>query len=125
MIDVSKYLGGQYVEGGRAWPSVDCYGLVLEVRRDMGLPQWPDWGSARRGESMQVAAAELVSQFERCEPEQGAVALCYRGSLVTHVAVVVECHGRLHALEINAPTGVLCLPLRRFERRFVRVEYYR
>lgn len=125
MIDMGKYLGGQYVEGGRAWPQVDCYGLVLEVRSDLGLAQWPEWGSARRGDSMQAAAAELSSRFERCDPEPGAVALCFKGSLCVHVAVVVDCHGLLHGLEINAGRGVTCLPLRRFERRFVRVEYYR
>jgi len=125
MIDMDKYLDGQYVEGGRAWPHVDCYGLVLEVRRDLDLAVWPEWGSARRGERMQAAATELASTFERCAPERGAVALCFKGSLCVHVAVVVELHGLLHGLEINAGRGVTCLPLHRFERRFVRVEYYR
>ena len=36
-MNTDKYTLGVYVEGGD-WPHVDCYGLVLEVRRDLGLP---------------------------------------------------------------------------------------
>ena len=125
MTDLTKYLDGIWVEGGRSWPEIDCYGLVLEVRRDMSLPSWPEWGEARQGDSMQAAGEEFASQHERCRPEPGAVALCYRGSMLTHVGVVVEVDGLLQVLECNAGSNVRLTPLPRFARRFVRVEFYR
>jgi cell wall-associated NlpC family hydrolase len=125
MTDLTKYLDGIWVEGGRSWPEIDCYGLVLEVRRGMGLPEWPEWGEARQGDSMQAAGDELTRERERCQPEPGAVAMCYRGSMLTHVAVVVEADGVLQVLECNSGSNVRLTPLPRFCRRFVRVEFYR
>lgn len=126
MIDVNRYLGAQYVEGGRVWPFVDCYGIVLQVRRDIGLPDWPAWdGVTKHGGAMHEAGMQQKHEVQPCEPEPGAVAACFRASMLIHVAVVVECNGLLHAIEINPKHNVTCLPLKRFERRFVRVEYYR
>ncbi|MGC5620421.1 hypothetical protein [Enterococcus faecalis] len=126
MTDMNKYLDGRYVEGGRVWPEIDCYGIVLEVRRDLGLPDWPEWaGVTKAGNGLHHAGMQQAREVEPCEPQAGAVAACYSGSLLTHVAVVVDCDGLLHALECNPRRNVTCLPLRRFERRFVRVEYYR
>lgn len=126
MIDMNHYLGAQYVEGGRVWPQIDCYGMVLIVRKALGLPDWPEWGGVtKEGDGLHNVGSEFVRNLERCEPEPGAVACCFSGGLMIHVAVVVECDGLLHALEVNAKRGTTCLPLRRFERRFVKVEYYR
>ena len=126
MIDVNHYFGAVYVEGGRVWPQIDCYGLVLLVREDLNLPAWPEWGGVtKHNNGLHDVGTDFISELERCEPEQGAVACCYSGGLMVHVAVVIECDGLLHSLEINARRGTTCLPLRRFERRFVRVEYYR
>lgn len=123
---MDKYLQGRWVEGGRDWPLVDCYGLVLEVRRDFGFPDWPEWGHARRGDgSMHEVGSEFVRTLEPCEPAPGVLVACYTGSLMTHVAVVVDDNGILSGLEINEGTGVTCRPLRRLHRLFVKVEYYR
>lgn len=125
MIDHEKYLAGRYSEGGRVWPEVDCYGIVLEVRRDMGLPDWPEWVSARQGDgSMVEVAGKWFPTLKPCEPESGALIACYRGSLLRHVAVVVQDGHELEALEINPKHGVTRLPLSRLKRRFVRVEYF-
>lgn len=126
MIDVSKYLSGRYVEGGRTWPDVDCYGIVLEVRKDIGLPDWPSWdGVTKHNGAMHDAGMEQKHEVQRCDPEHGAVAACFQGSMLAHVAVIVEINGMLHAIESNPKHNITCLPLRRFERRFLRVEYYR
>lgn len=125
MIDLNKYLSGEWLEGGRAWPQVDCYGLVLEVRRDLGLEEWPEWGAARRGDGMHEAGEEFTSGRGPCDPEQGAVALCYLGSLLSHVGVVVMVDGMLQVLECNSRRHVSLTPMSRFRRRFVRVEFYR
>lgn len=125
MINLDKYRAGKYCEGGRVWPDVDCYGLVLEVRRDMDLPEWPEWVSARKGDgSMIRAAGEWLPTLEQCEPHEGAMLACYRGRFLQHVAVVVAVGPALEALEINPGLNVTCLPLSRLKNRFLRVEYY-
>lgn len=126
MIDVNHYLDAVYVEGGRSWPHIDCYGLVLLVRRDMGLDGWPEWGGVTKADNgLHDTGTDFIRDLEHCEPEPGAVACCYKASFLIHVAVVIECNGLPHALEINAKRGVTCLPLHRFARRFTRVEYYK
>lgn len=125
-MTLEKYSLGEYVEGGRVWPHVDCYGLVLEVRRDMGLQDWPDWPEARKGDgSMVRVGLQLVKSLERCEPEPGAMAVCFERRLNYHVAVVVEVNGQLEVLEVNPRRNVRLSPIRRFERKFQSVEYYR
>ena len=51
--------------------------------------------------------------------------IAYRGSVQDHIAVVVRIGGMLEVLEINPGRNVSFTPLRRFERRFFSVEYYR
>lgn len=61
-MNTDKYTLGVYVEGGRLWPHVDCYGLVLEVRRDLGLPAWPEWSEMRKADGGFVRACEQMIQ---------------------------------------------------------------
>lgn len=92
MIDHDKYPAGKYREGGRVWPFVDCYGLVLEVRRDLGLPDWPEWADIRAGDgSMVEVAGKWFPTLTPCEPEEGALIALYQGSEMRHVGVVVRC----------------------------------
>ena len=108
------------------WPEVDCYGLILEVRRDLGLDEWPAWdGVTKDQDGLHRFGTEFVSARERCEPEPGAVACCYTASLMTHVAVVVEFGGALYVAECNPKQGFTCIPIRRFLKQWLRVEFYR
>ncbi|OLY75587.1 nitrite transporter [Pseudomonas sp. ATCC PTA-122608] len=126
MIDHDKYPSGKYREGGRVWPFVDCYGLVLEVRRDLGLPDWPEWAFIRAGDgSMVEVAGKWFPTLTPCEPEEGALIALYEGSEMRHVGVVVRVDASLEAMEITEKHNVICLPLHRLKRRFVRVEYYK
>lgn len=124
---IDKYTFGVYVEGGRVWPQVDCYGLLLEVRRDLGLPAWPEWAEMRKADGGFVQACQEMIQTTvvRCAAEHGAAAAAYRGQVQDHVGIVLEVAGALEVLEINPKRNVSLTPLRRFERRFSRVEYYR
>lgn len=126
-MNLDKYTFGRHVEGGRLWPEVDCYGLVLEVRRDLGLPAWPEWSEMRKADGSFVRACEEMIQryVTPCAPCHAAVAAGYRGSVQDHVGIVIEINGMLEVLEINPRRNVSITPIRRFERRFVRVEYYR
>ncbi|WP_394243880.1 nitrite transporter [Halopseudomonas laoshanensis] len=124
-MDLSKYTHGVHVEGGRVWPHVDCYGLVLEVRADMGLPAWPEWADTRKADGeMTDVAADFLPSLHPCEPHAGAMAVCYEGSHVTHVGVVVDVNGMLEVLDTRSCGGVKCLPLSRYRRAFNKVEFY-
>lgn len=126
MIDHEKYREGKYLEGGRVWPFVDCYGLVLEVRRDLGLPDWPEWADIRSGDgSMVEVTGKWFPTLTPCEPEEGALIALYQGSEMRHVGVVIRFGPSLEAMEITEKQKVICLPLHRLKRRFVRVEYYK
>lgn len=126
MIDVNQYLGAKWVEGGRVWPEIDCYGIVLKVREDLGLPQWPAWdGVTKRNHGLHREGTSFARSVTRCEPEEGAVAACYEGGLMTHVGIVINTPAGLEVIECNPRTRVTCMPLRRFVRRFIRVEFYK
>lgn len=122
-IDLEKYLEVVWVSGGREFPELDCYGVVNEVRRDLGLPPWDDYAGATRAELPGLATA-AASEHAGSDLVEGAVAFCYEGSVVTHVAVLVEVDGRMCTLECNDVHNVTVLPVSRFERRFNKVEYY-
>ncbi|PLN49891.1 nitrite transporter, partial [Klebsiella pneumoniae] len=69
-------------------------------------------------------ARRMMLTLERCEPCEGAGVACYSGSTVTHVGIVVSIDGLLHVAECNPGTNVTFLPLPRFKRRFVKVEFW-
>lgn len=126
MFNPDKYRSVIWLKGGRAYPELDCFGIVNEIRRDMGLLDWPDFsGVTKDGDGLDREARKLMLSLERCDPCEGAGAACYSGSAVTHVGVVVEINGLLHVAECNPGTNVTFLPLSRFKRRFVKVEFWR
>lgn len=125
MFNPDKYRSVTWLKGGRAYPELDCFGIVNEIRRDLGLAEWPDFaGVTKDGGGLDREARKMMCTIQRCEPCDGAGVACYSGSTVTHVAVVVSIAGQLCAAECNPGTNVTFLPLSRFERRFVKVEYY-
>lgn len=125
MFNPDKYRSVQWQKGGRVFPALDCFGIVNEIRRDLGLKPWPEFaGVTKDGDGLDREARGLMSELERCDPCEGAGIACYSGSVVTHVAVVVDIGGSLYAAECNPRANVTFLPLARFARRFVRVEYY-
>lgn len=125
MFNIDKYRSVTWQKGGRAYPYLDCYGIVHEIRQDLGLPTWPVFeGVTKDDNGLDKEAKLLAKNVNRCEPVQGAVAACYTSSMITHVAIVVDINGLLHAVECNPKSNVTILPLSRFERRFSHVEYY-
>jgi len=125
MFNPDKYLSVIWLKGGRVYPELDCFGIVNEIRRDIGLAAWPDFaGITKDNDGLNVSAQTFMQELNRCDPCEGAGIACYSGSLVTHVAVVISLDGVLYAAECNPNANVTFLPLARFERRFVKVEYY-
>ena len=125
MLNIDKYLSVTWQMGGRVFPILDCYGLVHEVRRDLGLSDWPAFeGVIKEGDEMHAACSGFRGTVTQCEATEGAVAACYRGKMIIHLGIVVRLNGLLHVIESNPKKNVTILPLRRFERQYARVEYY-
>ncbi|SXD43908.1 nitrite transporter [Klebsiella quasivariicola] len=125
MFKQEKYESVVWLKGGRDYPNLDCFGLINEVRRDLGLPAWPDFAGVTKDDGgLNREAKKLMISLTRCEPSEGAGAVCYSGSSVTHVAVVVRICDQLLVAECNPQTNVTFLPLSRFKRRFVKVEFW-
>ncbi|HCR0924571.1 TPA: nitrite transporter [Klebsiella aerogenes] len=126
MFNPDKYRSVTWLKGGRVYPQLDCFGIVNEIRRDLGLPEWPDFSGVTKDDNgLDREARKLMLRLERCEPCEGAGVACYSGSTVTHVAVVVKINGELMVAECGSATNVTFLPLTRFKRRYVRVEFWK
>lgn len=125
MFNPDKYLTVKWQMGGRVYPILDCYGLVHEVRKDLGLPYWPLFESiTKEGEVMGRFCEEFKQSITPCKASSGAVAACYVGRLISHLGVVVEINGEMLVAESNPHKNVTFLPIGRFERLYQRVEYY-
>lgn len=125
MFDPDKYLSVTWQKGGRVYPLLDCFGIVNEIRGDLDLPKFPDFaGVTKDNGGLNREAVAYMHNLRPCEPQSGALALCYSGGMVMHVAVAVEVGGQLLAAESNPKTNVTFLPLSRFLRKFVKVEFY-
>ncbi|EMH4161665.1 nitrite transporter [Pluralibacter gergoviae] len=125
MFDPDKYLSVTWQKGGRLYPKLDCFGIVNEIRGDLGLPKFPDFAGVTKDDGgLNREALAYMPNLTPCEPHPGALAMCYTGSMVTHVAVVVRLNGELRAAESNPKTNVTFLPLGRFLHKFVKVEFY-
>lgn len=126
MIDPRELFEAVWLEGGRDWPNVDCYGIGLHVRKLRGLADWPRFDNVTRdAEGLHNFGQAFVAGMERCEPCEDAVACCYTASLMRHVGFVIATVNGLMVVECNPKTHVTITPVRRFERRFSRVEYFR
>ncbi len=125
MFNPDKYRSVTWLKGGRVYPQLDCFGIVNEIRRDLGLPEWPDFaGVTKDGGGLDREARKLMLSLKRCEPCEGAGVACYSGSTVSHVGIVVMLDNQLQVAECNLGSGVTFLPLSRFNRRFNRVEFW-
>ncbi|WP_241603229.1 nitrite transporter [Rosenbergiella nectarea] len=125
MFCPDKYLTAKWQMGGRVYPILDCYGLVHEIRSDLGLEAWPLFESViREGVMMGTFCEEFKGSVSRCEAKVGAVAACYIGGLISHLGIVVEINGDMLVAESNPRKNVTFLPVTRFERQYQKVEYY-
>lgn len=124
---IEKYLSIPYVDGGRSMEGLDCYGLLIRIREELGLTAPPDVGSITRHNvvGMQHRYSETVGQLEECQPEVGSIAGVFRNKALIHVGVVVSIDGRLSVLETNPKSGPRWLRVREFQDQYAKVIFYR
>lgn len=125
MFNPDKYRSVTWLKGGRVYPELDCFGIVNEIRRDLSLPEWPDFAGVTKDDNgLDREARKMMQVLHRCEPCAGAGVACYSGATVTHVGIVVIIGRQLYVAECNPKSNVSFLPLTRFVRRFVKVEFW-
>lgn len=115
----------RYVEGGREYPELDCYGVAIYVREMLGMRRLPELtGAVKEGGNINAYGKPTAVMMRGTNAEHGAVAACYdeHGNM-THTGIVVD-SGGLCVVESNPVHNVTCMPLSRFKRRFFEVKYY-
>lgn len=127
MFNPDKYLTVRWQMGGRVYPVLDCYGLVHEVRKDLGLPKWPDFsGVISEGDAMHKIVTSFQSNVVECMPCLGAVAVCYKAEMAVHLGIVVTVDGELRVMESQIRTNATLLSIGRFESRYMgKVRYFK
>ena len=66
MFNPDKYRSVKWQKGGRAYPLLDCFGIVNEIRSDLGLPEWPDFaGVTKDGGGLDREARKLMLSLKR------------------------------------------------------------
>lgn len=127
-MTLNDYIGTEYEDGARGPGRLDCWGLVRSIRHNiLGLPLLPSFGHVRHTMPREFTKSyrEVAKTMTRCEPEVGAIAAVFRGKICIHVAVVVEIDGDLAIMEICPKTNCRWLRIPDFERRYLKVIYYR
>lgn len=123
MIDLMQ---APYLDGGRTLAGIDCWGVVLEVRRRMGLPELPSIGGTIRTDVKSATRyyAEISATLVPGAPRQGAIAAVLRGGLFVHAGVVVEADGRTWVMDTNPGSLPTMHHLADFQARYFKVVFY-
>ena len=122
-INQDDYLDIKYKQGGRAYPVLDCYGLVNKVRGDLGLCLFPDFeGVGKSG--LDFNMREFIKSRIECRPAEGAMVLVYKSGLVNHVGIIVSLENALYVAECNPRTNVTFTPLARFIRQNPKLDFW-
>lgn len=72
---LSELVGRPYAPGARGPAAFDCWGLVLEVRRRLGLPLPPDFAHATPAEIRAAYASPRPAGWARGPLTRGAIVL--------------------------------------------------
>lgn len=126
MIDFRRYRAWVYEDGARGPQRIDCWGLVREVRHDMGHPWLPSFAECRHTDPRGFTRAyETQAREMQTGPAAVAsIAAAFRGRICVHVGIVVGIDSRLMVLDINPGRGVGVESLADFEARYAEVLYY-
>lgn len=127
MIDFRRYRSWVYEDGARGPLRIDCWGLVREVRHDMGFAWLPSFSECRNTDPRGFTRAyeQQAQEMQTGPAEEGSIAAAFRGRICVHVGIVVAIDDRLLVLDINPGRGVGAEPLTDFEARYAEVLYYR
>ena len=90
---INRFLSVPYVERGRSMSGLDCWGLVVLVKRELFNEELPSFGAAIRGASMQEALERELPNHSDSNFKDGAIACVFKdvcGKMCFfHVGIVV------------------------------------
>ena len=123
---MNQFFTVPYEDGGRTMVGLDCWGLALQVRAFLGLPELPADPEAIRGNGRAIAAqfSAISSTMDVGDPRPGALAAVFKGPLFVHVGVVISADGRLWVMETNPGAGVNMRKVADFNAAYYKVVYY-
>ena len=127
-MTVNDYIGLEYEDGGRGPDKYDCWGLVRSVRHEVfGRSLLPSFGTIRPTMCIEFTRScnEVCNGLEKCGPEPGALVGIFRGRVCTHVGIMVEVGGVLGVLDTTSKTNSRWMCFSDFQRRYMKVIYYR
>lgn len=124
MKTLNDYLTAVYADFSYGPHFYSCWGLAREVRHELyGRSELCKWGNVNK-HAMDGAWNEAEQLLMRSDPVPGALACVFRGQRFVHVGVVVESDRGLCVMDISPTQNTQIHTLPRFERRFLRVEYW-
>lgn len=127
MINVQRYIGIPWLDGGRSFSGCECWGLVeIVLKNEFGIEipcQYPQNFSDIRDTVKNIRAAIDNDPWVKvCTPAYGDVVAMGRGSHIHHVGVYVP-GGCLHCI---GGIGTVLTSLRGLKKYgFKKMEYYR
>lgn len=115
-----------YLDGGRTLQGIDCWGVVLEVRRRMGLPELPSIGGTVRSDVKEATRfyQSISAGLAIGPPRPGAIAAVLRGGLFVHAGVVIEADGRTWVMDTNPGNLPTMHPIADFLATYFKVTFY-
>jgi len=127
MIWAARYVGLPFVDHGRDWNGVDCWGLVQLVMREERGIALPSYGEISALDLAKVAG--LIAGESALEPwlpvikaEPFDVAVMYRRRDPVHVGIMVSANEILH---IEQKTAAVMVPIDHGSVRFRYPRFFR
>lgn len=119
-------MNSRYVNGGRALPCVDCWGMTrlafLEIH-GIDLPMLDGLNAeSLMGKSRNYV--QLAKIMRECEPEHGAIAAVVTGNACEHVGICLTLGSTLMVMETTEETGPRIIPFNAFVQERGNVQCY-
>ena len=123
MIEI---MSAPYLDCGRDENGIDCWGIVLWVRRYLGLPELPSIGSTSRADTLSASKyyAQISEILEVGKPRPGSIAAVIRGGVFLHAGVVIDADGRRWVMEINPGSTAKLSSVEDFCSTYFKVIFY-
>lgn len=127
-MTLNDYMKSQYVDAGREYPFLDCYGLARLVRHDVYgkslLPLLDGHGGLDKVQQSRDVRQYINLMTLVDSKPVGSLAFAYRRRLCEHIGVVVKTGGKRMVMDTNQSTGTRIMSIPSFEMQFRKVLYY-
>lgn len=95
--DYIDLIGKPFKVGGRGPDSFDCYGLVMEIYRRMGIHLRDEATPESMKETMRQLEHGIATEWRSCEVKPGAALAFRRGRFVDHCGIAITNDRFIHA----------------------------